>query len=127
MEMSTPNKKFEDNNKKKSVTFFDDSPSSPRKASRRLSNVASPSPMIKRRASVAVFVPPSKNLDRSAWKQTFVLLHKRFAETIRDPIGLITYFLPTLLIMAFVVLLYVEYPSASRSQFDGNLEVCALE
>jgi hypothetical protein len=76
----------------------------------------------KRRASLAVFVPPKKNIDRSIYRQCSVLLDKRYKELKRQPYELFTYFFPTILISSFVILLYSVYPIASKGQFDGNLE-----
>jgi hypothetical protein len=38
----------------------------------------------KRRASLAVFVPPKKNIDRSIYRQCSVLLDKRYKELINE-------------------------------------------
>lgn len=74
------------------------------------------------RASVATFVPPEKNRDRSIWMQINVLILKRFKEFVVKRFLVLSYALVPILISVFIVLLYYIFPNASGSSFNGYLE-----
>jgi len=75
------------------------------------------------RASIATFIPPKKNVDRSIWVQINVMILKRFNEFKVKRLLLLSYILVPILINVFIILLYFVFPASSGTSFNGYLEV----